>query len=69
MRIEANNIFSKLAISLPNIADYEVINPIGINNLVYKLYGSLELKETIRLLNNFKDTSKIQGKIKILTNV
>lgn len=69
MKIEANNIFSNLAISLPNVADYEVFNPISLNVLVYKLYGSLDLKETIRLLNNFSNTSQIQGNIKILTNV
>jgi uncharacterized protein YukE len=69
MKIEATNIFSELAISLPNVASYNVINPISLNNLLFKLYGSLELKETIRLLNNFGDTSQIQGNIKILTNV
>jgi len=69
MKIEATKIFSQLAISLPNVADYEVFNPISLNCLVYKLYGSLELKETIRLLNNFGDTTRIQGNIKILTNV
>lgn len=69
MKIEATNIFSQLAISLPNVADYEVFNPISLNILVYKLYGSLELKESIRLLNNFNDTSQIQGNIKIFTNV
>lgn len=69
MKIEATNIFSQLAISLPNVASYNVINPISLNNLIFKLYGSLELKETIRLLNNFGDTSQIQGNIKILTNV
>lgn len=69
MKIEATNIFSQLAISLPNVANYNVINPISLNNLIFKLYGSLELKETIRLLNNFGDTSQIQGNIKILTNV
>lgn len=69
MKIETINIFSELAISLPNIADYEVLNPVSLNSLVFKLYGSLELKETIRLLNNFGDTSQVQGTIKILTNV
>ena len=69
MKIEATNIFSELAISLPNVASYNIINPISLNNLIFKLYGSLELKETIRLLNNFGDTSQIQGNIKILTNV
>lgn len=69
MKIEATNLFSKLAISLPNIANYEVLNPVSLNVLTYKLYGSLELKETLRLLNGFGDTSQIQGNIKILTNV
>lgn len=69
MRIEANNIFSQLSISLPNVAEYEVLNPISLNVLTYKLYGSLELKETLRLLNGFGDTSQVQGTIKILTNV
>lgn len=69
MRIEANNIFSNLSISLPNIATYEVFNPMPLNILVYSLYGSLNLKETIRKLNNFHDTSQISGNIKILTNV
>ena len=69
MRVEATNIFSKLAISLPNVADYEVVNPTSLNTLVYTLYGSLELKEIIRTLNNFQDTSRISGTIKILTNV
>jgi len=61
MKIEATNLFSKLAISLPNIANYEVLNPVSLNVLTYKLYGSLELKETLRLLNGFGDTSQIQG--------
>ena len=69
MKIEATNIFSQLAISLPNVAEYELINPVSLNVLTYKLYGSLDLKETLRLLNDFSDTSQVQGTIKILTNV
>jgi prophage DNA circulation protein len=69
MKIEATNIFSQLAISLPNVAEYEVLNPISLSVLTYKLYGSLDLKETLRLLNDFSDTSQVQGTIKILTNV
>lgn len=69
MKIETTKIFSNLSIGLPNIADYKLLNPTSLNCLVYKLYGSLELKETLRLLNNFGDTSRIQGNIKILTNV
>jgi prophage DNA circulation protein len=69
IKIEATKIFSQLAISLPNVAEYEVVNPISLNILTYKLYGSLDLKETLNLLNGFSDTSQIQGTIKILTNV
>jgi len=69
MKIEATNIFSQLAISLPNVAEYEILNPISLNVLTYKLYGSLDLKDTLKLLNSFRDTSQVQGKIKILTNV
>jgi len=69
MRVEATNIFSQLSISLPNIIDYEQINPISLNNLVYSFYGSLDLKENIRQLNQFGDTSRIQGNIKLLSNV
>ena len=69
MRIQASDLFANLAISLPNVANYEVINPTSLNTLVYSLYGSLDLKETIRSLNNFQDTSRISGTIKILTNV
>jgi hypothetical protein len=58
-----------LSISLPNIIDYEQINPISLNNLVYSFYGSLDLKENIRQLNQFGDTSRIQGNIKLLSNV
>lgn len=69
MRIETNNIFSQLSISLPNIINYEQLNPISLNNLVYSFYGSLDLKENIRQLNQFSDTSRIQGNIKLLSNV
>jgi hypothetical protein len=69
MKIEATNIFSQLAISLPNVAEYEILNPISLNVLTYKLYGSLDLKDTLKLLNGFGDSSQIQGTIRILTNV
>lgn len=69
MRIEANKIFSDLAIGLPNVNNYTILNPISLNNLVYGLYGSLDLKTTIRDLNQFQDSSEISGTIKILSNV
>lgn len=69
MRIEAAKLFADLSISLPNVIDYEVLNPVPLNALVYQLYGSLDLKNTIRDLNNFRDTSAISGTIKILSNV
>lgn len=69
IRLEASRIFANLAVGLPNIADYTVVNPVSLNVLVYSLYGSLSLKNTIRDLNQFQDTSKISGNIKILTNV
>ena len=69
MRIEASNIFANLAIGLPNIIDHIQMNPISLNNLVYSFYGSLDLKENIRELNMFGDTSRISGTIKMLSNV
>jgi len=69
MRKEVANIFSDLTISLPNVIDYEVINIISLNVLVYSLYGSLDLKDDIKNLNDFIDTSCISGNIKILSNV
>lgn len=67
MRIEAMNIFNKLAIGLPKVTDYTT-NKVPLNILVYSLYGSLDNKNTIKELNSFKDTSSISGTIKILSN-
>lgn len=69
MRIEAAKLFADLSIGLPNVIDYEVLNPTSLNVLVYQLYGSLDLKNTIRDLNNFRDTSAVSGTIKVLSNV
>lgn len=68
-RIASNEIFSQLAISLPNINIIDIVNPVSLNNLVFSLYGSLDLKESIRQINNLADTSEISGSIKIFTNV
>jgi hypothetical protein len=69
IRVEASKIFSDLSISLPNVIDFEIPNPISLNVLVYNIYGSLDLKNTIRDLNQFRDTSQVSGTIKILSNV
>lgn len=69
IKVEAQKIFSDLSISLPNIIDYVIPNAVSLNVLVYALYGSLDLKNTIRDLNQFEDTSQVSGAIKILSNV
>lgn len=69
MRIQTTEYLSNLIISLPRIATYNLINATSLNSFVYSLYGSLDLKNTIRDLNGFQDTSRISGNIKILTNV
>lgn len=69
MRIELLNVVSDLSLSLPRISDYVVNNPMSLTVLTYQLYGSLDLKNTIRDMNQFNDTSRINGTIKILTNV
>ena len=68
MKIEANKVFNQLSLTLPNITDYEVINPININKLCYLLYNNLDKKQSLIALNNIKETSLVSGKIKIFTN-
>jgi len=68
MKVEANKVFNSLSLSLPNIADFELTNPISLNKLCYLIYGNLDNKEIIKTLNNIKDTSLVSGTIKILTN-
>lgn len=69
LRIRVNAYLSRLSIGLPKVSNYLVRNETTLNYLVYDLYGSLDLKTSIRDLNQFRDTSKIVGNIKILTNV
>ena len=69
IRLEASTIFANLSISLPNIINYEIVNPTSLNTFIYNFYGNLLLKNSIKDLNKFQDTSNIQGTIKILSNV
>jgi prophage DNA circulation protein len=68
MRIEAQNVFNNLSISLPKISNFQT-QKTSLNVLVYSLYGDLSKKEQINNLNKFQDTSRIEGNIKILSNV
>lgn len=67
-RIEALNVFNSLSIGLPRVSNFST-NKTSLNVLVYALYGSLDNKTQIRELNKFKDTSAIEGSIKVLSNV
>lgn len=69
LRIRTTEYLSTISIGLPKVVNYTVRNETSLNVLVYSLYGSLDLKNSIRDLNQFQDTSKIVGVIKILTNV
>ena len=68
MRAEAITLLYEQAVSLPNINYYQVDKPTSINILVYSIYGSVDKKETIRKINNIKDSKKVSGTIKILTS-
>jgi hypothetical protein len=67
MRIETNEILTNLAISLPRVSTYST-RKVSLSVLTYSLYGSLDRKDDIKKLNNFLDTSRIDGEIKILSN-
>lgn len=69
VRKEANNIFKNLAISLPKVTVITIKNSTPLAPLVYNLYGSLDRIDEIQELNNFPDTSDIEGDIKVLSNV
>lgn len=68
MKVEANKVFNQLSLTLPNIANFELTNPISLNKLCYLLYGNLNKKQSLLSLNNIKDTSLVVGSIKIFTN-
>lgn len=67
MRVETSTILTNLAISLPRVTTFKT-NKVSLNVLSYSLYGSLERKNDVRDLNQFIDTSRIDGEIKILSN-
>ena len=67
IRIEFQKITNGLSISLPKVSNFTT-NKIPLNVLTYQLYGSLDKKEVLNNLNNFRDTSEISGIIKILSN-
>lgn len=69
MRVQLNFILSDLSVSLPRVTNLTVVNKASLISIVYGLYGSLDLKSTIRDLNGFTDTSAVSGDIKILSNV
>jgi len=66
MRLETSTILSNLALSTPRVTTINT-KPISLNVLTYKYYGSLDQKEDIRKLNNFLDTSRIDGDLRILS--
>jgi prophage DNA circulation protein len=67
MRIQTNEILTNLAISLPRVSTYNT-RKVSLNVLTYNLYGSLDKKDDVKMLNDFLDTSRIEGEIKILSN-
>jgi len=67
IRIEFQKITNNLSISLPKVSNFTT-NKIPLNVLTYQLYGSLDKKEALNNLNNFRDTSEVSGIIKILSN-
>jgi prophage DNA circulation protein len=67
MRIQTNEILTNLAISLPRVSTYST-RKVSLNVLTYNLYGSLDKKNDVKMLNDFLDTSRIEGEIKILSN-
>ena len=67
MRIETNEILNNLSISLPRVTTFKTAK-VSLTSLTYSLYGSLSRKNDIKELNQFIDTSRIEGEIKILSN-
>ena len=58
--------FDNIAITLDRIST--INTPLtDINSLCYSLYGNLDNVDLIIGLNNIKDTSRVEGSLKILT--
>ena len=66
LRYEAINYLNELALSVPNVVDYEVIAPTPLTKILFNLYGNDDNKDIIISLNNINDTSSINGTIKVL---
>jgi prophage DNA circulation protein len=71
LRYQAINYLNQLRLSVPNIIDYEVANPTPLTKILFSLYGndSEENREAIININNFQDTSNVNGVIKVLKYV
>jgi len=66
LRYEAINYLNELALSVPNVVDYEVIASTPLTKILFNLYGNDDNKDIIISLNNINDTSSITGTIKVL---
>ena len=66
LRYEAINYLNELALSVPNVVDYEVIASTPLTKILFNLYGNDDNKDIIISLNNINDTSSIAGTIKVL---
>lgn len=69
LRYNAINELNQLRLSVPNVVEYEVKNPMPLINILFNLYGNDDNKDTIIAINNFQDTSSIVGNIKVLKYV
>lgn len=69
LRYNTINELNQLRLSVPNVIEYEVKNPMPLINILFNLYGNDDNKDTIIAINNFQDTSSIVGNIKVLKYV
>lgn len=69
LRYQAISFLNSQSLSIPNITTYTVQSPIPLINILFNLYGNDTNKEALINLNNFADTSNIQGEIKVLRYV
>ena len=73
LRNEVRKYLQELSLSVSKVQTIYLSSPISIKNLVYRYYGSLDLKDVIIDLNSDRlstvDLQFIQGNFDILTNV
>jgi prophage DNA circulation protein len=67
LRVEANKVFDNLSINLARVVEYTT-RPTNLTSLIYSQYGNLDNKQEIIDLNNIRDSSRVEGTIKILSN-